>query len=60
VGRGVAKGGPRRILIEAAQPGELVCLDTLQIGNLRGVAKVWQYTACDAACSFAVGWLASS
>jgi transposase InsO family protein len=43
--------------IEAASPGELVCLDTFYIGNLKGVGKVWQYTACDAACSFAVAWL---
>lgn len=43
--------------IEAAKPGELVCLDTFYIGNLKGVGKVWQYTACDAACSFAVAWL---
>lgn len=44
--------------IEAAQPGELVCLDTFYVGNLKGVGKVWQYTACDAACSFAIAWLA--
>jgi transposase InsO family protein len=40
--------------IEAAQPGELACLDTFYVGKLKGVGKVWQYTACDAACSFAV------
>jgi hypothetical protein len=40
--------------IQATQPGELVCLDTFYIGKLKGVGKVWQYTACDAACSFAV------
>jgi len=40
--------------IEAAQPGALVCLDTFYVGKLKGVGKVWQYTACDAACSFAV------
>lgn len=40
--------------IQAAKPGELVCLDTFYIGKLKGVGKVWQYTACDAACSFAV------
>ena len=37
----------------AEQPGELVCLDTFYIGKLKGVGKVWQYTACDAACSYA-------
>jgi len=40
--------------IQASEPGELVCLDTFYIGKLKGVGKVWQYTACDAACSFAV------
>jgi transposase InsO family protein len=40
--------------IQAGKPGELVCLDTFYIGKLKGVGKVWQYTACDAACSFAV------
>ena len=40
--------------IQASKPGELVCVDTFYIGKLKGVGKVWQYTACDAACSFAV------
>ncbi len=40
--------------IEAEHPGDLVCLDSFYIGRLKGVGKVWQLTACDAACSFAV------
>ncbi|MGH2628049.1 MAG: IS481 family transposase [Anaerolineales bacterium] len=40
--------------VKASQPGELVCLDTFYIGKLKGVGKVWQYTACDAACSFGI------
>jgi transposase InsO family protein len=40
--------------VDASQPGELVCLDTFYIGKLKGVGKVWQYTACDAACSYGV------
>ncbi|MDR7522957.1 MAG: DDE-type integrase/transposase/recombinase [Armatimonadota bacterium] len=40
--------------LAAEQPGELVCLDTFYIGKLKGVGKVWQYTACDAACSYAI------
>src|SRR2546426_1159136 len=28
--------------VEAQQPGELVCLDTFYIGQLKGVGKVWQ------------------
>ena len=43
--------------VEATQPGELVCLDTFYIGKLKGVGKVWQITACDAACSYGVAWL---
>ena len=43
--------------VEARTPGELVCLDTFYIGQLKGVGKVWQVTACDAACSYGVAWL---
>lgn len=45
--------------VEASQPGELVCLDTFYVGNLKGIGKVWQFTACDAACSYATAWLAT-
>ncbi len=34
-----------------------MCLDTFYIGKLKGVGKVWQITACDAACSYGVAWL---
>jgi transposase InsO family protein len=40
--------------VQATQPGELVCLDTFYIGKLKGVGKVWQLTACDAATSYGV------
>ncbi|MDR7410574.1 MAG: helix-turn-helix domain-containing protein [Armatimonadota bacterium] len=40
--------------LAAEQPGELVCLDTFYIGKLKGVGEVWQYTACHAACSYAI------
>jgi len=40
--------------VEANVPGELVCLDCFYIGRLKGVGKLWQITACDAACSYAV------
>lgn len=43
--------------IEAKRPGDLVCLDTFYIGKLKGVGKVWQYTACDAASSFGIAAL---
>src|SRR5712692_4402468 len=43
--------------VAAREPGELVCLDTFYIGQLKGVGKVWQITACDAACSYGVAWL---
>lgn len=38
--------------VEAEEPGDLVCLDSFYVGRLKGVGKVWQLTACDAACSF--------
>jgi len=43
--------------VAAREPGELVCLDTFYIGQLKGVGKVWQITACDAACSYGVAGL---
>jgi len=43
--------------VQAFVPGELVCIDTFYIGKLKGVGKVWQYTACDAATSFGVARL---
>ena len=39
-------GQPRHVA--AREPGELVCLDIFYIGQLKGVGKVWQITACDA------------
>lgn len=48
-------GQPRHVA--ACEPGELVCLDTFYIGQLKGVGKVWQITACDAACSYGVACL---
>lgn len=45
--------------LAAEQPGELVCLDTFSIGTLKGVGKVWQDTACDAACSDAIADVAT-
>jgi transposase InsO family protein len=46
--------------VHAREPGELVCLDTFYIGNLKGVGKVWQITACDAASSYGTAWLLPS
>jgi transposase InsO family protein len=46
--------------VHAHEPGELVCLDTFYIGNLKGVGKVWQITACDAASSYGTAWLLPS
>lgn len=45
-------GATRHVAADA--PGELVCLDTFYIGKLKGVGKVWQITACDAASSYGV------
>lgn len=46
--------------VAARMPGDLVCLDTFYIGKLKGVGKVWQYTACDAACSYAIAWVTTA
>jgi len=43
--------------VEAHRPGDLVCLDAFYLGKLKGVGKVWQLTACDAACSFGIAGL---
>ena len=43
--------------VAATEPGELVCLDTFYIGNLKGIGKVWQITACDAATSYGLASL---
>jgi transposase InsO family protein len=40
--------------VQAEEPGELVCIDTFYIGKLKGVGKLWQITACDAASSYAL------
>lgn len=33
-------------------PGEQLFLDTMYVGKLKGVGKIWQYSAVDGACSF--------
>ena len=40
--------------VQADRLGDLVCIDTFYIGNLKGVGKLWQLTACDAASSYAM------
>ena len=40
--------------VDAKRPGDLVCFDCFYIGNLKGVGRVWQITACDAASSYAL------
>lgn len=39
--------------IQVNDPGELICIDTFDIGCLKGVGRIYQMTACDAATSFA-------
>jgi transposase InsO family protein len=43
--------------VAAERPGDLVCIDAFYVGKLKGVGRVWQLTACDAACSYAVATL---
>jgi Helix-turn-helix domain len=57
VGDGADAPAPDASAVEAQQPGHLVCLYAFYIGKLKGVGKVWQLTACDAACSYAVATL---
>jgi len=45
--------------VAASEPADLFCLDTFYIGNLKGVGKVWQITACDAASSYGVARILS-
>ena len=56
--RGILTERVRRRLVRhvhAEAPGALLSLDTFYVGRLKGVGKVWQITACDAACSYGVG-----
>lgn len=39
--------------VQADNPGELVCLDLFYVGCLKGIGRIYQMTACDAATSFA-------
>ena len=50
--RSLSRRKVRHVLAE--KPGELVCIDTFYIGKLKGVGKLWQITACDAASSYAM------
>lgn len=47
-----ARPMPSQRHVEASRPGELVCFDCFYVGKLKGVGKVWQITACDAASSY--------
>ena len=40
--------------VAAERAGDLVCLDSFYIGHLKGVGKLWQLTACDAATSYGI------
>jgi transposase len=52
-----ARPMPSERHVEAKEPGELVCLDCFYVGNLKGVGKIWQITACDAASSYGLATL---
>jgi transposase InsO family protein len=55
-----ARYGAKTRHVEANTPGELVCIDSFYIGQLKGVGKVWQLTACDAATSFGLGLIVAT
>ena len=40
--------------VEAEHVGDLLGLDCFYIGNLKGVGRVWQITACDLASAYAI------
>jgi hypothetical protein len=42
-----------RVHIGSDTLGEQVFFDTMYVGNLKGVGKIWQYSAVDGSCSFA-------
>jgi len=46
--------GPFGFCHFAARPGDLVALDSFYVGNLKGVGKVWQFTAVDTHTRWAV------
>jgi transposase InsO family protein len=52
-----ARPTPSERHVEAKTPGELVCLDCFYVGNLKGVGKVCQLTACDVASSYGLATL---
>lgn len=41
--------------IGSETPGEEVFFDTMYVGNLKGVGKLWQYSATDGASSLGIG-----
>lgn len=43
--------------VESSRPGELLCQDTLFVGNLKGVGKVYLQAVVDAYGSYAFGYL---
>jgi transposase InsO family protein len=49
-----ARQKAKRRHIQAETPGELVCADLFYVGCLKGVGRIYQMTACDAASSY--GW----
>lgn len=52
-----ARPTPSRRHVQARLPGQLVCFDCFFIGRLKGVGKIWQITACDAASSYGLAML---
>ena len=48
---------PAPATVQADRPGDLVGVDTFYVGRLKGVGKVYQYTATDVASSYTFAWL---
>ena len=43
--------------MESSKPGELLCQDTMFVGNLKGVGKVYLHACVDTYGSYAFGFL---
>lgn len=41
--------------VESSRPGELISIDTLTV-SVKGLGKIWQYTACDTYSSYGWAW----
>lgn len=58
--RELVEARPAQAQVQASQPGELVGIDTFYVGRLKGVGKIWQFTATDVASAYTFTWLSDT